>query len=148
MTSPLYFRSLRLLPFERGLSGALKNMKRCRRLQVRCRLYVTLWNIGAARLFGVRVSSQSISPGSRPATDFFEFASAALSFKLGCVAQIAEQRRLAIYFGQFLFPDTTGRERKKAAREHFPFMGDEDESLAIVETARCPSNRVRCSIVL
>ena len=46
------------------LSGALKNMKRCRRLQLRCGLHVPFWNIGAARLFGVRVSSQSISPGS------------------------------------------------------------------------------------
>src|SRR6185437_4377737 len=115
-------------------------MQRFRRLQLRRRLHVAPWNIGAAWLFGVWISRQSISPGSRPTTDLFELARAALSFELGSVAQVAEERRLEIYFTQFPNPDTAGCEGKKNARKYFSFVGDEDESLAIVESAQCPSN--------
>ena len=95
----------------------------------------------------MRISSQSISAGSRSSADFFELAGSALSLKFRCVAQIAEQRRVAIDRCQSLLTDTTGGEGKKAARENLPFVRDEDKSLAVVEAARCAPNRVDSPLV-
>ena len=94
------------------------------------------------------ISSQSVGAGSRSSADFFERAAAALPLKLRCVPQIAEQRRIAIDRGQFLLTDTAGGEGKEAAREDFALVRDEDESLAIVETARRAPNCVIGSLML
>ena len=43
---------------------------------------------------------------------------------------------------QILLTNIAGRQRKKSAWEDFPFVRDEDESLAVIQTARCTADRV------
>ena len=96
---------------------------------------VTLWNIGAARLFRKGVAAESVGPGSGASTNLLEFAGAAFAFQLRSIAQVAEERRLAIDTFEALLAYSSRGEGQKAAGENFAFMRDEDEAFAVVEAS-------------
>jgi len=50
--------------------------------------------------------------------------------------------------GQLLLTNVVGGEGKKAAWEDFPLVRDEDESLTVIESARCAPDCVDSQVVL
>src|ERR1035437_5915171 len=117
-------------------SHPLEHMEAGCSLYLGSRLRVSLGNIGTARFFSVWVSAQRIGAGSRSATNLSEFAGPAFPFELRRIPQVPEYRRVPIDFGQSLLTNAAGRQRKKSAGKDLSDVGNENETFAVVETAR------------
>ena len=118
------------------MSGALQDMKIGCHLQAPRKLKVSLGHIRAAGLGGERVTGECKGTCPRSAADFLELAGAALALQLRCVPQATEQGRLAVKDVQGLPADVARRKGEKSAGKDISSVGDEEEPLAVIESAR------------
>ena len=71
-----------------------------------------------------------------------EFAGAAFAFELSCVAQAAEERRVAINGSERLAANVAGGERQESAGKYLAGMRDEDEAFTVIQASRRTANGI------
>ena len=89
----------------------------------------------AAGFLGKHIPGQGISSCPRPAADLAEFTNAALAFQVLAVTQRDKKRRKPIDLRQRLLAYVSSGDGQKTAGEYFSKVRNEDEALAIVDSA-------------
>jgi len=115
---------------------------RCRCLYLYGQGNVILWRIRAAGFLGHRISIHGKRPRSRSSTNVAEFAGSALPAQLIGISELFEDWRISVDITETFSPRASPGNGKEAAGIDFAGVRDEDESLSIVQSARCSPNTV------
>jgi hypothetical protein len=92
--------------------------------------------IDAVRVAAQVIARDGISAGAAATANVPKFANAAFALQQIRVAQLAEKGRVAVDVRQRALTDVARSQRQKAAGLHDTDMGDENDTLAIVDAQR------------
>lgn len=90
----------------------------------------------------MRIAGERVGSCARTATNLLEFARAAFSFQPRCIAQGAEDRRVAIDFRKGLPADAARRKGQESAWEYLTGVRDENAPFAVIEPTRRAPDRI------